>query len=347
MSLLEYISIYEVLNEIADAAKNDLNKSFGELELSLQLRKIPELFSEVLPSMDGEFYVGLFRSTYRESWAAGKLEAALHNGCVRGDSLEWYEFLETGFPRLVSGAKEEYLVKLKDVAKIIGNAVAAHCSGKSTAQWPNFKSEVAWAGKNSLRGVGFERKALFDLLDREGIAHTFDRSEKNVKPPEISGRSESQVQITDSTVDNVATAGGVLLSSGSPIDESVAKNPEKPEKWVSRITEQLASTLDGFIIQQYHEVVRLHSPMTVAQITNEIWLLVIDAATEKDGSKFLRDVKAYHGGAVIHRIGNDTRPTFNYDALRQRVGRLKAAKLRTTDVSGVGANPILTPNIRM
>lgn len=301
MLLPEYISLAEIHKIIEDTVKKskDVEVDFEELRVLLEIPRIPD-GEDILVVFERKLYLSYFRAVYYDSWAAGKLEAALHNSLIRGDSPSWYEIRETGFIRLAPNAATVALPILLDCAKIYDRLLAAHLSIVPRPTELNlFEKNAFDVQRDSLQHFGFKSSQLLEILDREGVPYNFDQG-----TPE----GEKKVQVQSS-----ALMGDLQRIEKSTNEAGVIVNKLGYSK----------NLVNGFLEQEHIRIRERLGFEKQAHLVTEIWLRLIAASKGELEGERLDDVEPYIGGEELKRIGSYSGKKITKNSIKNHVHRWK------------------------
>lgn len=271
------------------------------LKHHLRLEQIPDekSFYNVVAKNFGllgrESYLNFFDLLFRQSSAAQRLEAALHDAQIRNESPEWFEIAQTGVPRLTTNGANDTLSALKEIANDFDQAVTAHRSGAlslNTRNWTK-PSRKFW---DLVSTIGFERGEIAKFLDRECLGHTLSFP-VNASLLEVPAEGSS-----DQCVLSNAGHGG----AGITILHEQSRYPP--------------NTLGAYIEKQIQKAkVELGPTCTHALIFNAVWNALIQVASHESSDDRPNDVMRYVKGETLTYIDGKE---FTKNALRKRVANL-------------------------
>jgi hypothetical protein len=204
----EYVLVADVLTSMADAMKQDADDQLADLEEMLELCDVEE--TEPIGLRPGTFgmlgkagYLSMYSGIARKSWSAGRLEAALQNAQASGGTLNWYEFAQTGHPRLDRNVAKIAQVALQALSKEFEFARAAHLSGASTPLKPEWNKAEGSDTVSMLRVIGFEKTELVNFLNYHDLPHCFTETSRDstkshaVIDTQVNGEIPSHVESID------------------------------------------------------------------------------------------------------------------------------------------------------
>jgi len=317
----EYVLVVDVLKSMVKATEQEAQRQIADLEVMLKLSEIPETYRVIGRTVNTfgvlgkAAYINLYSRIARKSWSAGSLEAALNNARLTSVSPDWYEFAQTGHPRLDPNAAQVAQIALTALSKEFDLALAAHLSGVSTPLKLSWDKAAGSEAASVLQVIGFEKAALIAFLDQHHIPHCFGET----------GLSMAQ-NFADQALARQKLLVSLPPSRNEPLNarldlraEPVSSEPSHmPTKVLThRVSEGKPATGRGLQKSIFKQVKRETGSSDLSEIANEVWLRLLDAARLPDGQRE-RYLKQYTGGK---RIGYDGEGTTGFDkkSLRQNI----------------------------
>lgn len=312
--ILKYISLQNVLLGLTEVKAVDLSFIRVDLEKRLRLDKIPEPlgfeghFLSPFGLLGKSAYLDLYYRVFLQAEAAGELEAALHTAEIRGQSLEWFETIETGHFRLSKTAAAQVAPVLRGMAAESEIAIAAHLSGESTPRRPSWQKPMALEDAGDLlHGVWFEPNQLIDFLNRAGIRHPFGAVELAEPGPGVKDRAQDIIfaEFISPAIENSASRE----SEKKAIDVmDLDLTQSVPKSLISHVDSYTPKTHDAFIRNAYG-VALLKGINPLSEFYEEVWIKLIDAH-DKNRDSFINVEKFISGEGFVIK---DKHPGYRFD----------------------------------
>lgn len=184
---MDVISLLEVVNSVASQVPipedwdNRLEMEAG-IPKGLKI-KVSENSSERLDKLTSDLLDGLFKLTYRHSFAAGGLDCYLHE--EDPNDLAWFDVGQTGWQKKSIKARTDGLEILVYMSLHFERYIKAFKTGRFNG-WPKVNNlldeDAQFARKEDsqrLKEIGFERSQIIKFLNNHKIPHSLTLPSNN------------------------------------------------------------------------------------------------------------------------------------------------------------------------
>lgn len=184
---MDVVSVSEIVESIAECVPNEWSGEgpLAPADITVQIPLRPGVDAETHKRMEERLRPlkvvplnRLFQTAFRESRAAAALDEYLHNAHAAGDGPRWFDWEETGRPKISDTARSEALDMLVHMSRWIHRHVKAFRDGQFD-EWPQVRKVPRHDGKyknegdsDRLRNIGFDRMEIIRFMDFHGILHT-------------------------------------------------------------------------------------------------------------------------------------------------------------------------------
>lgn len=310
----KYITVFDALNLIADAAevsvddlKAELSKTENEQSEHVKGANRPKLWQP-------HVFTNLFQRVAKQSLAGIQLAAAIHNSSETARALRWYEMTSTGYPKWDDGVAEGVIAVLTDISQGYHRAHQDYRSGQLTRNNLKFYR----AEEIRLKLVCFERTALLALLEDEeidcskpaGIAPDAVSNEKHVSINSGGGAPNEMPRIAENSSNG-------LGAMHSKVDENYLSDFVRLSS--DEIPDHSGITFDEFWEREYESIARTRDRWHVTDLEQLLWTRITQIASiEELTSRPPFFPTAFFGGEKLHYKGRG-KPWLTRSASAKRI----------------------------
>ena len=184
---MDVVSVSEIVESIAEHVPNEWSGEgpLAPADITVHISPRPGVDAETqkraqerLHPLKAAALNRLFQTVFRESRAAAALDQYLHNAHATGDGPRWFDWGETGRPKISDAARSEALDMLVHMSRWLHRYEMAFRAGQFD-EWPTTNKIPRRDGKyehegdsDRLRNIGFERTEIICFLDSHDIPHS-------------------------------------------------------------------------------------------------------------------------------------------------------------------------------
>ncbi|PBI85548.1 hypothetical protein BKP43_48210 [Variovorax boronicumulans] len=226
---MDVVSVSEIVESIAEHVPNEWSGEgpLAPADIVVQMPLRPGIDAETQRRMEERLRPlkvvplnRLFQMAFRESRAAAALDQYLHNAHATGSGPRWFDWGETGRPKISDAARSEALDMLVHMSRWIHRYEKAFRAGQFD-EWPQVNKVPRRDGKyehegdsDRLRNIGFDRTEIIRFLKSHGIPHSLGGASLPTEEPLLleSPVAEKESEVKEnkpevSSVSNTLTEG--------------------------------------------------------------------------------------------------------------------------------------------